>query len=418
MYKKIVSVFAFALFLGSPLNAQSSYDYAYGFELEVEEGSALSRVYIPDEVYLYSLSPSLDDVAIFNKNNQVVAFSFVNAEKKEDITHEVPVTLYLVSDKFNNRTNSYTYTYFVELSDKKEKRPELSKFKLEWESAEYNWEARADVNLEIIDGYDTSAARDALLADLKDVSDKSSLKSDEIALSYSTYYGDVIRGWQLVITSETQIPNITSVKAYKKEQFIDEPLVQLDTEHEENADKSVVYKLPSAQPVEAISVDLLRNNLILPLSIFYKNGDKWIKLDGRVVNRDAYIKFPQTVVAKEFLLKTNSGFSDIPRFTVHRKRTDIVFNSANSAPFILAYGSFEAKALDLEESALLKGADIDSIPTAYVGNAVKLNAQALEAKAEVKEGGVPKWVIWAALVLGVVFLVFLAYRLSRELKEK
>ncbi|MDR2635579.1 MAG: DUF3999 domain-containing protein [Campylobacteraceae bacterium] len=413
MYKILLS----AILLGSFLAAQSSYDYAYGFELEVEEGSALSRVVIPDEVYLHSLSPSLEDVAIFNKNDQVVAFSFVDTEKREDITHEIPVTLYFIGSKFGNRTNTYTYTYFIELSDKTDERPSLSKFKLGWESADYNWEARADVDLEFTDGYsDTSAARDALLADLKDVSDKSSLKSDEIALDYYTYYGDEIRGWQLVITSETQIPNITSVKAYKKEQFVDEPLVKLHSKPQKNADKSIAYEFPSAQPVEAISIDLGQSNLILPVSIFYKSGDRWIKLDGRVINEEAYIKLPQTVVAKEFLLKTNGDFDAMPYFAVHRKKTDIIFNSANNAPFILAYGSFGAKALDLGESAFLKGTKTEYIPTAYVGDAVKLNNKALEAAAETK-GGVPKWVIWAALVLGVIFLIFLAYKLSKELKE-
>lgn len=402
--KKIVSILAFA----SLLAAQSSYDYAYGLELGARGGEALSRVEFPNEVYLQTLSPTLKDVAVFNRNDQVVAFSLVDVEKKESITREIPVTLYFVSEKTNNTTGETTYTYLIKPSNI----TEPSYFKLDWESVDYNWEAKANVKF----GEYTSA-RGVLLAELKDVSDESSLKADEIILEDYIYYYDT-KEWQLIITSDAKIPKITSLKAYASRQYTDRSFVRFKAQFQEKTDNGAVYKLPSIQPVESVVIDLGQRDLILPLTLFYKKDGEWVKLDGRIVNEEADIKFQKTVFAEEFMLKTNGGFSDIPQLTVHRKRVDIVFNSANNAPFILAYGSFEADALDLSASDFLKGVDIDDIPIVYVGNTLKLGGEsALEAKIK-EESGIPKWAIWAVLVLGVAFLIFLAYKLSKELKSE
>ncbi|MDR1614265.1 MAG: DUF3999 domain-containing protein [Campylobacteraceae bacterium] len=416
MYKMLLS----ALFLGSFALAQSSHDYAYGFELDVEDGSAFSRVSLPDEVYLHSLSPSLDDVAIFNKNDRLAAFSFIDMEETEYIIQEIPVILYFVSDKMSNTTDGsavYTYTYMIKPSNMTNY-PTL--FKLEWESSTYNWEAKAKVKVQSTDGYYQSTSS-ALLAELRDVSDGNILKLDEIALDDSNYYDeDEIESWHLTITSEVKIPKIKSIKAYAEEQFINRSLVALDAKYEDSANSTdtAVYKLPSVQPVESIYIDLVQYDLILPLTIFYRSDNKsdWIKLDGRIVNEEADIKFSKIILAKEFMLKTNGSFSDIPQVTARRKKVDIVFNSANSASFILAYGSFGAKALDLPSSEFLKDTDLDYIPDAIIGNPVKLGGEkAFEVKAEEKSG-IPKWAIWIALVFGVGFLIFLAYKLSKEMK--
>ncbi|MDR2342591.1 MAG: DUF3999 domain-containing protein [Campylobacteraceae bacterium] len=413
MYKTLF--FAFAFFFNFSF-AQSSYDYAYGLELEVQSRSAFSKINIPDEVYRQSLSPSLDDVAVFNKNDQVVAFSFVDVKKTEDIMQEIPMTLYSVSEKISNSTDGstiYTYTYFMESQNKTEY---PSFFKLDWEKADYNWKAKAYVEAQVSDHHNVTAAKGVLLAELKDVLNESSLKADEIATDDYSYYD--IKVWHLAITSDVQIPKIKSIKGYIKNQFIDQSFVALDTVHEGQINDTATYKLPSVQPVESIFVDLKQKNLILPLTLFYKNDkDRWIKFDGRIVNEKAKIDFQKTVFAKEFMLKTNGGFGDIPQLTAYRKRVDIIFNSANNAPFILTYGSFRANALDLPASDFLKDADIYHIPTAYTGNFVKLGGEkALKAKIE-KEGGlIPKWAIWVVLVFGVAFLIFLAYRLSKELK--
>jgi hypothetical protein len=148
-----------------------------------------------------------------------------------------------------------------------------------------------------------------------------------------------------------------------------------------------------------------QKSLILPLNIFYKDGDKWIKLERHIVNEKADIKLQKSIFTKEFMLKINGGFANIPKLSIYRKRVDIVFNSANNAPFILAYGSYGANALDLCSSDFLKDVDINYIPIVKTGDAVELSGEkALEVKIEKKSGFVvPKWAIWIALVLGVAF---------------
>ncbi|MDR2080509.1 MAG: DUF3999 domain-containing protein [Campylobacteraceae bacterium] len=415
MYKKIVSILAFA----SCLAAQSSYDYAYGLNIDSNNAFTLNKISLPDEVYLRSLSPSLDDVAVFNKNNQLVAFSLIDAKTTENITLEMDATLYLVNEKKSNTTQGderYTYTYLAKLP-KDAKYP--SYFKLAWESAEYNWEARVSIKIQLLDGYETTAASGVLLSELKDISDESRLKADEVPIhDYSYYSADEIRGWQFVITSDKKIPKITAIKAYAKEQFTDQSFVGIDAEYEMQNDGSIICKLPTIQPVEQVYIGLTQANLILPITLFYKNSeDKWTKLDGRIISEEADIEFSRIVFAKEFMLKTNGGFSDIPKFTAYRKRVDIIFNSANNAPFVLAYGSFDAKPLGLPSVELLKDADIDYMPTVGTGSFIMLGGEkALEAKIEKSENFVPTWAIWAALVLGAAFLIFLAYKLGKEIK--
>jgi hypothetical protein len=295
-------------------------------------------------------------------------------------------------------------------------------FKLDWKSLGRNWEAKADIKA-MSDGYTSTAAKGAFLAELKDVSDKSTLKSDEITLYNDIYYGSYNGNgdinWQLIISSDTDVPKITHVKAYIKEQFTSHMFVEFEPVHEkEPKDNGLIYKLPSIQPIESLHIDLREKDLILPVTIFYRKNseDEWTKLDGRIIKQQADIKYSGVIMAKEFLLKTNGDFGTAPDLRVFRKRTDIVFNSANNAPFVLAYGSTGAKAFDLPSSDFLKGVNVEYLPTARIGKSVKLGGEeVLKVKTE---GGfvVPKWLIWGFLVLGIAFLIFLAYKLARELK--
>ncbi|MDR0580269.1 MAG: hypothetical protein LBG21_06670 [Campylobacteraceae bacterium] len=143
----------------------------------------------------------------------------------------------------NNTTRGvvYTYTYRIKLLNEGDY---VSYLELDWNSADYNWEAKADVEF----GYYT-AVRGVLLAELKDVSNESSLRADKIRIEDYDYDSDT-EGWQLIITSDVKIPKITSVRAYASEQYTERSFVELKAKYQENIDDALIYKLPSIQPVE------------------------------------------------------------------------------------------------------------------------------------------------------------------------
>ncbi|MDR1975449.1 MAG: DUF3999 domain-containing protein [Campylobacteraceae bacterium] len=416
MYKKILSVLVLAATLAAAQNLNTTQSYAYGFEIAVEGEGAFSVLNIPDEVYAQTLSPSLDDVNILNKNNQSVAFAFRSTDVMEDITQEENMTIFFLDGRPSNTTNGdtiYTYEYLVSLPDNITIYP--SSFKFDWDSVPYNWVADVDINVQR-GGYNTSLAKNAYLSELKDVSDKSTSKSDTIALNSDIY--DNSKGWRITISSNKEIPNITSVKAYAKERLTSASFVAFNTTYE-NSNEGLIYSLPSPQPLDDLFIDLKRENLMLPLGVFYKDGDEWIRLERRVVKKEAHIRPSGAIVAKEFLLTTNGGFGeDIPQVTIYRKRADIIFNSANNAPFILAYGSFDAKSPALPLYDFLQDTN-NNITIASIGKQVKLDGEsALKPVVVAEKASMPKWVIWIFLALGVAFLVFLAYKLSKEIKAE
>jgi hypothetical protein len=95
---------------------------------------------------------------------------------------------------------------------------------------------------------------------------------------------------------------------------------------------------------------------------------------------------------------------------------EIVFAARGHAPFTLAYGNYQAASGALPIATMVPGYDSAKNPLANVavaraGEPITLGgAEQLRKPPDVK-----RWVLWAALVLGVVVLGWMAWRLSREM---
>ncbi|MDR3346805.1 MAG: DUF3999 domain-containing protein [Campylobacteraceae bacterium] len=422
IYSLILLAFAGSLFASVPS------DYAYGFGLVLqEEGSVLSKVVLPDDVYLRTISPDLDDVEVFNRNYQSVSFSLVNAEAVEYDSKEIAAVLYFVSEEATNTSeegNAHTYTYFIKLPKYDFKQP-LNSLSFEWEKADFNWEASANVYFQSDKNNQINIAHDAPIREFSDLWDENTLRQSDVSFDRGGFWRDSYKGgndfgWKVVINSKSKIPKITSAKAHTKERKVEQYFVSFDASLKSSSKNEAVYELSKAQPLSKISIGFWQENLILPTELFYRSGEgeRWIKIGEQVINSSLEIEFTREILAKEFMLKASSGsFEEAPEVTVFRKRVDLVFNSANNAPFTIAYGSLKAGNSAISAEKFLADKDIDDIPSAYVADDVKLSGEKALSEEAGTEFEIPKWLIWASLVLGVLFLGFLAYKLSKEMRE-
>jgi hypothetical protein len=99
---------------------------------------------------------------------------------------------------------------------------------------------------------------------------------------------------------------------------------------------------------------------------------------------------------------------------------EIVWVARGSAPFTLAYGSREAKpsayAIETVVPGYKRDTDIGA-KVAAVGDAAGPRLLGGEAALK-KRIDVKKWTLWGALVLGVLFLGWMAWRLMRQMEKK
>ncbi|MFV0481903.1 MAG: DUF3999 family protein [Campylobacteraceae bacterium] len=113
----------------------------------------------------------------------------------------------------------------------------------------------------------------------------------------------------------------------------------------------------------------------------------------------------------------NSSFVLYPEVTLSRKELDVVFNSANGAPFILAYGSNIAKSASVPIGSF---EDLYNLADTNLKAKTTLSGEKAfnQKDGSVQESLILSWAIWAILIFGVIVLVFLAFRLSKEIKKE
>jgi hypothetical protein len=95
---------------------------------------------------------------------------------------------------------------------------------------------------------------------------------------------------------------------------------------------------------------------------------------------------------------------------------EIVFAARGHAPFTLAYGNYQAASGALPIATMIPGYDSAKDPLANVAVARAGERMTLGGVEQLrKPPDVKRWVLWAALVLGVMVLGWMAWRLSREM---
>lgn len=189
------------------------------------------------------------------------------------------------------------------------------------------------------------------------------------------------------------------------------------------------YDLGGAFPVDRIAMDLATPNSIVPatLSARANSAQPWQLVGSTVFYRleqpGADVTSPPFPVAggerRYWLvhLDPRGGISgQAPSLRAGWQPGEIVFAARGRPPFTLAYGHYAATSGALPITTLVPGYDDAKGLPANVAIAVAGAPTSMGGPDQLKKPpDVKRWVLWAALVLGVVVLGWMAWRLSREM---
>ncbi|GAA5111164.1 DUF3999 domain-containing protein [Orbus sasakiae] len=435
------------------VQTDSTDKYAYGAELYVTDNESMfSRVELDGNIYTQTVSPLLDDVRVFNRNGQTVPFSLIEVYDKQQSKQQFNMVMYPVSqtneparnsqqgdyavsiqgqnvnikvDKLSDSLAKYSTTYLLQLPKDSNVVNPISNLKLTFEEQAENWQAVADISYSTNLKYWEDVTTNVPIMVLNNNQDQV-LKLTDISFQPYSYYKNVT--WLITLYSQKKIPKLTGVTASANNTLLSNALHPIDFTLTSSDGQNAIYTLPIAIPVKELGIALYQSRSVLPVSIFYKASSKdeqWIKLEDRIIRQTNYddeqtrIAVNQRLISQLKIVSLNSNFDEAPKVIAYRNKVDLVFNSANNAPFILAWGSATAKPAALSSSALLSANDsISSLPLAYIGDPVKLAGdKALHDDGNVQSSGIANWIIWLGLIIGAGLLVILALKLLKEIKK-
>ncbi|RKS85042.1 uncharacterized protein DUF3999 [Orbus hercynius] len=433
---------------------ESTDNYAFGAELTLTDTESMfSRVELNKQVYLQSVSPTLDDIRVFNRNGQAVPFTLINVYNKQPNKQQFNMDIYPINqdnlangtstnnrnytvavdgqtininiDKPSNTQERYTATYLLHIPDDNKITQPISNLALSFAQQAENWQATASILYSPDLRYWGNVVNNESIMVLSN-QDKQQLALTDINFQpnsdLKTY------NWLITLNSAKPIPQLTQVIATSSNTAMNNALFPIDASVSRFTAQNVIYTLPVAIPVKELSIELYNNRSILPVSIFYKTDlqdEQWIKFDDRIIRKTNSYDEPTRFSLNGRLIGAlkldaiNSSFEQAPKLVAYRNKVDLVFNSANNAPFILAWGSAQSKAAALPSSTLLSATDsLQSLPLAFIGSSVKLAGdKVLIQDSNSTSANFPRWIIWLGLIGGAFILVLLALRLLKEIKK-
>lgn len=193
-----------------------------------------------------------------------------------------------------------------------------------------------------------------------------------------------------------------------------------------------VYDLGARLPVEAIRVAFPDVNSVAPFDVAVRDSKEgaWRTVTSATfyrISREGVEAASQplqigVVSAREWRLHPqvkSAGDGTPPTLEVQWRPAELVFLAKGEAPFTLAFGDKEARATSIPVSSL--------IPDYGRGVERKLAMAAVGAVTTAPEPPPPmqlfgqspkKLALWAALILAVLVLAFMAYRLHGQMKAK
>ena len=189
------------------------------------------------------------------------------------------------------------------------------------------------------------------------------------------------------------------------------------------------YDLGGAFPVDRITIDLAAQNSIWPVTVLARASpaEPWQFVGSTVFYRleqpggdVTSAPFPVAGGARRYwLLRVDpraGAPGEAPPLRAGWQPQEIVFAARGHAPFTLAYGRYQAASGALPIATMVPGYDSAKDPLANVAVARAGEPMTLGGAEQLrKPPDVKRWVLWAALVLGVVALGWMAWRLSREM---
>lgn len=430
-------------------------DYGWGKALATTESSPWYRVNLPDEVYKQSAWPDLRDVRVFNHQGERVPFS-LEKQKSAPVSAKTtelrifPLTTSPVESVNSDEARGERVwlrspkgyeismegegvegigkSYLLALPDNIDETLTVSQLRLGWDKPTVNWQGKASV-------YSSSnmqewviMRRDVPLMDIASGDDRLAL--DKIGLDL--HMGSDGPRYLLVVFDKPQLP-ITLTRASVVEEQVQETPAQVSLSGwatKVSADE-VHYQWTQPQPLTALSVRLDYDG-VLPVELAWRATaqDKWQPLTKEVIfhlNNQASddIALSGQLVQGVRLTTVNAHLQGaLPRVGGLRESQSLIFNAQGNGPFILAWGNKAATpaALTLDNlipTRLRPQHDPETLPEAVAHEPVKLGGESrLSAVSPAdRESQWYTFLVWGALVLGVLALVWMALKIWRDIQK-
>lgn len=429
-------------------NAQDNLDhFNYQADIILEQSGMFAKVPLNEDVYLQTVSPSLNDLRVFNQKGNLVPFSLVSTEQKARSDKRIQTILYPISEtvKTDQEGNHYSVfingktialdvdeskktpngraqqTYLIELPEIAQN-ANLTQFKLNFNSDVASWKGDASIHK----SYDLKSWQYVTTTPIMQLVNDSdhALTLNEIHLPKNRE--EKSRYWIVTLSANESLPKLTSVDATLSEGSTEEyfgiPMTLVSTDKQ-----NAFYSLKRPIPLKSLEIKLSESGAILPVVVYYKTTKEsphWNRLGTYVLKRGAnsdegtVISLNDLAIAELKLEAVNASIDTPPTIIAKREPMAIIFNSANNAPFTLAWGAKGMANASLSADLLMDGnASIDAIPIAHLGKTSQKTPVPIVEPVKVEPKDLT-WLVWVGLLLGIGILLLLATKLLKDIKKE
>jgi hypothetical protein len=184
-----------------------------------------------------------------------------------------------------------------------------------------------------------------------------------------------------------------------------------------------VWQLPVALPVERLKINIAQANSLAPVTLFARHDSKapWREIDsgllyrltqnGEDVAQDEMDLPGETVQQLKLEVDERGGGlgPDAPALSFAVRATQLIFLGRGAPPYNLAIGNKTMAGANLPLSSLIPGVNEQKLATLGLATLASAPMAAASAPMPVAEGpDFKRMALWAVLLLGVVFLGWMA----------
>lgn len=439
------------LLAGLVLSAQAADRLdAFGYAMPIETGAAdaLQRLEIPRAAYEGSVRPHLADLRVFNALGETVPHAFVpRAAPDAAQAKAVPLRFFplhgsrdssaqelvIVTERTANgsvvrvrsgqdgaRRGAVVVGYLVDAGERK---PALQTLELDWKPAGNGFSGSLRV-----EGSDdlsswTTLVSAAPLLSLEFGGQRLEQKSVELHTARQRYLRLSWPAGQppLALTALTGRPGTTQVEPSRRWKALDVTAGRKAGEYR--------FDLGGRLPLDRLRIGLPEANTLVAVEILSREReeDAWQVVARAVVyrlTRDGIETWSPPIAvhgsARYWMLRVDQKGGGIgaglPKLEAGWVPEQLVFVARGTPPFQLAYGNAQAQAAAYPIDSVVPGWRSDEplrAAQARVGEPRAMaGPSALHARPDYKT-----WMLWAALAAGVAILAWMAWQLSKQLKD-
>ncbi len=426
-------------------------DFAFAMPIVIEGNEAAYQLDVPLAVYQKAVRNNLADVRVFNGSGEVVPHALrsdAGAAVTQQVT-QLPLPYFPLhnesvqeTDALKLRIQSGNTVVDLTKSGKPETKEKIIGYVLDTSKLEkplsglnFSWldtseDFSVHVSLETSDDLSNwrTLSSSVPLVNLQFNGNKLLRNDAEFAPTKAKY-------WRIKSQGADKLPTLSSFngKTSSSSSVVRERQ-KLNVDGEAVADKpgEYVFDLQARVPVYEMNLQLPQNNTAVATQLFTRNDpkDSWQSVGARVFyrlqsngqeisNADSAINVP---AARYWLARVDQKGGGLgkglPKMSVSWLPQRLVFVARGQGPFQLAYGSNTVSEGEAQLQNLLPGyASLQN-----EDGSLKLKFAKLDAAITVGGGAKPaeplpvkKYSLWAALMLGVGVLGFMAYRLMGQM---